>query len=205
MPVGEIRVAAILGFRTAPILGFPVFRDVDPAVHHRVAYRRSHIVGRRVGHSHQHDNRRDSGMVQHDGDPGTAAKVINVAVLMVGFVAMLLAAWREREQPNAVVEHVVSTGVRITPAQGTQGRTMEVTITTATAGLTHGSIPQFGPGITVLDSHNTSEQALVAHIRIDAPAPPGTRRIWVNTGPQIALDDSPQGALSVIAGIPTQR
>lgn len=148
--------------------------------------------------------------------PRTAAKVINPAVLVVGLVSIFLAAWRERQQPNAtvrereqpsaVVEQVAPTAVRITPAQGTQGQTLEVTITTATPRLTHGSIPNFGPGITVLDSHNTSEQALVARIIIDAAAPPGTRRIWINTrGPQIAIDDSPQGAFSVVAGIPTER
>jgi hypothetical protein len=148
--------------------------------------------------------------------PRTAAKVINLAALMVGLVSIFLAAWRERqrpnaavrerEQPNAVVEQVVPTAVQISPAQGTQGQTMEVTITSATPRLTHGSIPHFGPGITVLDSHNTSEQALVARIRIDAAAPTGTRRIWVNTrGPQIAIDDSPPGAFSVVAGIPTAR
>jgi hypothetical protein len=147
--------------------------------------------------------------------PRTAAKVINIAALVVGLVSIFLAAWRQQqqpnaavrepEQPNAVAEQVVPTAVRITPAQGTQGQTMEVTITTATPPLTHGS-PHFGPGITVLDSHNTSEQALVARIRIDAAAPPGTRRIWVNTqGQQIAMDDSPQGAFSVVAGIPIAR
>jgi hypothetical protein len=103
---------------------------------------------------------------------------------MVGLVSIFLAAWRERqqpnaavrerEQPNAVVERVVPTAVQITPAQGTQGQIMEVTITTATPRLTHGSIPHFGPGITELDSHNTSEQALVARIRIDAAGSAGS-------------------------------
>jgi hypothetical protein len=150
----------------------------------------------------------------------TAAKVITLAAVMVFLVSICLAVWRERRQPNAVVQlpavpesvqqrntvvqqvvqQVVPTALQITPAQATQGQIVEVTIATTTLGFTQGSIPHFGPGITVLDSHSTSEQALAARIRVDAATPPGTRRIWVTAqGPQIALDDSPRGAFSVRA------
>jgi hypothetical protein len=151
-----------------------------------------------------------------------AAKAITIAALSVFLVSISLDFWRERQQPNGVVQpaaqqqtnavvqqvvqQVVPAALQITPAQATQGQTMEVTITTTTPRFTPGSIPHFGPGIMVLDSYNTSEQGLVARIRIDAATPPGTRRIWVTTrGPQIAIDDSPRGAFSVVAAIPAEK
>jgi hypothetical protein len=151
-----------------------------------------------------------------------AAKVITVAAMSVFLVSIFLDFWRGRQQPNGVLQSVVQqqpnavvqevvqqvepAALQITPAQATQGQTMEVTITTTTPRFTPGSIPHFGPGITVLDSHNTSQQTLAARIKIDEATPPGNRRIWVTTrGPEIAIDDSPRGAFSVVAGVPAEK
>ncbi|HKE24588.1 MAG TPA: hypothetical protein VKB88_19635 [Bryobacteraceae bacterium] len=150
----------------------------------------------------------------------TAAKVITPAAVVVALVSIFLAFWRQSQRPNGVsesvwqpnavvqqvVQRVVPTALQITPAQATQGETVEVTIATTTPRFTQGSIPHFGPGITVLDSHSTSEQTLVSRIKLDAATPPGTRRIWVTTqNPQIAIDDSPRGAFSVVTSIRAEK
>jgi len=156
----------------------------------------------------------------------TAAKIITPATLVVGLVSIFLAFWRQSQQPHAVVQlpsvsesvqqpnavvqqvvqRVVPTALQVTPAQATQGETVEVTIATTTPRFTQGSIPHFGPGITVLDSHSTSEQTLVSRIKLDAATPPGTRRIWVTTqNPQIAIDDSPRGAFSVVTSFRAEK
>ena len=132
-----------------------------------------------------------------------AAKVTLWASIVVGIVSMSVSSVvLSRHHPNAVVP----TALHITPAQATQGQALEVTINTTSFRFTDRSIPHFGPGITVLDSHNTSETALAAHIEIAAGTATGFRRIWVSTpGAQTAIDDSLQGAFSVFAGTPAEK
>ena len=143
-------------------------------------------------------------------EPATRPKVVNVAVWAVTLATVVLGLTGlfrlDTRHLNSLRGQVVPTTLQVCPAQGAQGQTLEVTITGTSLRLTDGSIPHFGTGIEVLDSHHTSQSALAAHIQIMAGTANGFRRVWVSTpGAQTAIDDSTQGAFEVAGGIPAEK
>src|ERR1041385_4978085 len=136
-----------------------------------------------------------------------AVKVAMWVVLAAVIVLMPVSISRHQRKPvPGQVGPAVPTTLQITAAQGAQGHTLEVTITGTSLHLTDGSIPYFGTGVRVLDSHNVGTTTLATHIEIAAGAPTGLRRVWVSTpGAEIAVDDSSRGAFEVLAGGPAAK
>jgi hypothetical protein len=124
-----------------------------------------------------------------------------VALLAICTVVFLLPTGflrRAEVRPRDVGRQVVPSTLRVTPEQGAQGETQEVTITGASPRFTDRSVAHFGAGIAVLSTRSVGNTALAARIQIATDTPIGRRRIWVSTpGEQTAMDDSPRGAFEV--------
>lgn len=145
-------------------------------------------------------------------EPATRPKAVTVAgwaVVAASMVLMAVGTWRDSQAHltgdltghRVAQSNVVPTPLQINPAQGSQGTTLEVTITGTSFRFTDRSLPHFGLGIAVLDSRYIGENTLVAHIEIVAGTPVGFRRVWVSTPEaHTVIDDSGDGAFTVFAG-----
>ncbi|MDX9974290.1 MAG: PKD domain-containing protein, partial [FCB group bacterium] len=97
----------------------------------------------------------------------------------------------ENPPPPATITSALVTS--LSPAQGRQGETLDVTMSTGSSKKyeTHfeagKSLPDFGSGITVTSTRVVSASELVATVRIATDAPLGTRAPQVQTGSETAL------------------
>lgn len=88
---------------------------------------------------------------------------------------------------NVVSPASVPTIIGVSPPQGAQGETLNVSISGATTNFVNGvSTASFGPGITVNSTTVLSSTSAVANITINSAATIGFRDVRVTTGSQIA-------------------
>jgi hypothetical protein len=107
--------------------------------------------------------------------------VVGVIAMIAALAIWLPQRWGSEWHTGSLKGPVLPMTVEITPAHGTRGETLNVSMHATTGAFTRASTPNLGPGVAVRANRAVNAATLSARIQIANDSPAGYRRIWAVT------------------------